>query len=145
MSHLDHTYAVILAGGGGTRLWPKSRLATPKQFLKIIGDKTMIQVTASRISGLVPWERIIIVTNQLYKDEVHQQLPEVPKENIIAEPEKKDTALAMLVGTLFAKSKDPEAVIINLASDHAVTNQKEFIKIMKLASKTAETSLKNCL
>ncbi len=137
MSHLDHTYAVILAGGGGTRLWPKSRVATPKQFLKIIGDKTMIQVTASRITSLIPWERVVVVTNKRYQQEVKKQLPEVPSENIIAEPEKKDTALAMLVGTLFAKSKDPQAVIINLASDHVVTNQQEFIKIMKLASKTA--------
>ncbi len=138
MSYLDHTYTVILAGGGGTRLWPKSTTNTPKQFLKILSDKTMIQVTASRITEIIPWERIIIVTNELYKDEVHKQLPDVPKENIIAEPTRKDTALAMLVGALFAKSKDPEAVIINLASDHVVPNIDEFIRVMKLAAKTAK-------
>ncbi|MBU0974619.1 NTP transferase domain-containing protein [Patescibacteria group bacterium] len=138
MSYLDHTYSVILAGGGGTRLWPKSRIKTPKQFLKILNKETMIQITASRITSIIPWERVIVVTNKLYKDEVSKQLPNVPVANIISEPIKKDTALAMLVGTLYAKSKDPEAVIINLASDHVVTDYVEFTKVMKLAAKTAK-------
>ncbi len=138
MSNLDHVYAVILAGGGGTRLWPKSRINTPKQFLKLLGKETMIQITASRITNLVPWKRVIVVTNELYKDEVRKQLPQVPSENIISEPTKRDTALAMLVGTLYAKSKDPEAVIINLASDHVVPNHVEFTRVMKLAAKTAQ-------
>ncbi|NCN50987.1 MAG: NTP transferase domain-containing protein [Candidatus Pacebacteria bacterium] len=137
MSHLDHTYAVILAGGGGTRLWPKSRKQTPKQFLKLVGDETMIQIAANRITSLVPWDRVIVVTNALYKDEVHQLLPEVPVQNIIAEPAKRDTALAMLVGSLFAKSKDPDAVIINMASDHIVTNKAEFLRVMNAAAQVA--------
>lgn len=137
MSYLDHTYTVILAGGGGTRLWPKSRKQTPKQFLTLIGDETMIQITANRITELIPWERVIVVTNKIYEKEVKKQLPKVPKENIIAEPQKKDTALAMLVGTLYAKSMDPEATIINMASDHIVTDKKEFFRVMRLAAKTA--------
>lgn len=137
MSYLDHTFAVILAGGGGTRLWPKSRNKTPKQFLRLFGNETMMQIATSRITKIIPWERIIVVTNELYKDEVHKQLPEVPLENIIAEPAKRETALAMLVGALFALSKDPEAVVINLASDHIVTDQDEFIRVMKHAAQTA--------
>lgn len=137
MSYTDHTFAVILAGGGGTRLWPKSRKQTPKQFLRLIGNETMMQIAVSRITKLVPWERIIVVTNALYKDEVHKQLPEVPVQNIIAEPQKKDTALAMLVGALYAKSIDPEAVCINLASDHIVTDKHEFMRVMKHAAQTA--------
>ncbi|GIK83829.1 MAG: mannose-1-phosphate guanylyltransferase [Patescibacteria group bacterium] len=137
MSYLDHTFAVILAGGGGTRLWPKSRNKTPKQFLKLIGNETMMQIAVSRITKIIPWERIIVVTNNLYKDEVHKQLPEVPLLNIIAEPLKRDTALAMLTGALYAKSIDPEAVCINLASDHIVTDQQEFIRVMKHAAQTA--------
>ncbi len=137
MSYLDHTFAIILAGGGGTRLWPKSRNKTPKQFLKLIGKETMIQTTVNRIINIVPWERIIVVTNQLYKDDVHKQLPEIPLLNIIAEPQKKDTAMAMLVGALYAKSLDPEAVCINLASDHIVTDQQEFLRVMKHAAETA--------
>lgn len=137
MSHLDHTFAVILAGGGGTRLWPKSRKATPKQFLKLVGSDTMMQVSVNRINKLIPWERIIVITNKLYKQEIEQQLPQLPKDNVIAEPEKRDTALAMLVGAQYAKYKDPEAVIINCASDHIVANDDEFISVMKSASELA--------
>lgn len=137
MSYLDHTFAVVLAGGGGTRLWPKSRNQTPKQFLKLIGNETMMQIAVSRISKMIPWERIIVVTNELYKNEVHAQLPEVPLVNIIAEPQKKDTAIAMLVGALYAKSIDPEAVCINIASDHIVTDSQEFNRVMKHSAQTA--------
>jgi len=134
---LDHAYAVILAGGGGTRLWPKSRKKTPKQFLKLTGKKTMMQVATERIVKLLPWERVIVVTNKMYKNEVAEQLPEVPEQNIICEPDKKDTALAMLTGALYAKSIDPEAVVVNSASDHVVTDEKEFVRVMKAAIKEA--------
>lgn len=137
MSQLDHVYAVVLAGGGGTRLWPKSRTQTPKQFLKLVGDETMIQIATSRITSIIPWDRIIVVTNELYKEEVHKLLPEVPVQNIIAEPQKRDTALAMLTGALFAKSKDPNAVVINLASDHVVADKNEFLRVMKAAARVA--------
>ncbi len=137
MSYLDHTFAVVLAGGGGTRLWPKSRKKTPKQFLKLVGADTMMQISVNRITKVVPNERIIVVTNELYKDEVAAQLPQIPKENIIAEPEKKDTALAMLAGTLFAQSKDPEAIIINCASDHTLSDEGEFVRVMNAAAQTA--------
>lgn len=137
MSALDHAYAVILAGGGGTRLWPKSRQKNPKQFLKLVGKQTMLQVTASRISKFIPSDKFIIVTNKLYEKDVRKQLPEVPVENIISEPEKKDTALAMLVGSLFAKSKDPKAIIVNAASDHTLTNEKEYVRVMKAAINAA--------
>ena len=140
MSALDHTYAVILAGGGGTRLWPKSRKKNPKQFLKLVGKQTMLQVAANRTSKFIPWNKFIVVTNKLYEKEVKEQLPEVPVENIIAEPEKKDTALAMLIGSLFAKSKDPKAIIVNAASDHIVTDEKEYIRVMKAAISAAASN-----
>ncbi|MBP7875856.1 NTP transferase domain-containing protein, partial [Candidatus Woesebacteria bacterium] len=108
---LDHTFAVILAGGGGTRLWPKSREKTPKQFLSLVGQSTMVQLSAARIAKLVPWERIIVVTNELYSKQIQLQLPQVPPENIIAEPQKRDTALAMLVGTIYAQTLDEKAVV----------------------------------
>ncbi len=133
MQALDHTYAVILAGGGGTRLWPKSREATPKQFLKLAGNETMMQVAAHRVTKLVAWDRVIVVTNKKYVAEVKAQLPQVPEENIIAEPQKRDTAMAMLTGALFARSKDPDAIVINGASDHVVTDEKEFCRVMKAA------------
>jgi mannose-1-phosphate guanylyltransferase len=137
MSDTSHTYALILAGGGGTRLWPKSRNKTPKQFLKLTGKDTMVQVAAARVSKVVPWEKIIVITNKMYVDEIKNQLPQVPAENILAEPEKKDTALAMLVGALYAKSKDPEAIVMNGASDHVITDEKEFVHVMNAAIETA--------
>ncbi len=137
MPNNNHTYAVILAGGGGTRLWPKSRTETPKQFLKITGNKTMMQVTAARVAKLLPWENIIVVTNKRYSEQLKKQLPEIPDQNIIAEPQKKDTALAMLVGALYAKTLDSEAVIINAASDHVLLNDQEYIRVMKAAAQVA--------
>jgi mannose-1-phosphate guanylyltransferase len=97
----------------------------------------MMQVAAARITKVVPWDRVIVVTNEIYKEEVKQQLPEVLEENIIAEPAKKDSALAMLVGTLYALSKDPEAIILNSASDHVVTDEREFVRVMKAAAEVA--------
>lgn len=134
---LEHTFAVILAGGGGTRLWPKSREKTPKQFLSLVGQDTMVQMTANRIAKLIPWERIIVVTNELYRDQLVRQLPQVPAVNIIAEPQKKDTALAMLVGALYAHTLDEEAVVINCASDHVVGDEAEFVRVMQAAAETA--------
>lgn len=138
MATNNHVFAVILAGGGGTRLWPKSREATPKQFLRLTGKDTMLQVTADRVSKLVPWENIIVVTNQKYREEVTTELPRVPKLNIIAEPKKRDTALAMLVGALYARSIDPEAIVMNAASDHVVTNDTEYTRVMQAAISAAQ-------
>lgn len=138
----SHVFAVILAGGGGTRLWPKSRNATPKQFLKLTGSKTMLQLTAERISQIVPWENIIVVTNTLYEDEVKKELPKVPAEQVIAEPSRRETAMAMLVGSLYAKSLDPDAVVINKASDHIVLDNAEYIKVMKASIEAAQNKEK---
>ncbi len=140
MNELDHTYAVILAGGGGTRLWPKSRIKTPKQFLKLTCERTMIQLAADRLTKLIPWERFIVVTNELYQDEVKAELPKVPEENIISEPAKRDTALAMLVGSLYAKSLDDQAVVINAASDHTLTDEDEYLRVMRAAVRTAKNN-----
>ena len=135
----DHTYVVILAGGSGTRLWPRSRHQMPKQFLRIVGEKTMLQRTADRALAVADWERIIVITNQQHEAMVREQLPQLKKQNIILEPEKKDTAWAMLVGAMYAHSLDPQAVIINSASDHYVLAKDlpEFARTMKKACQIA--------
>ncbi|OGJ38644.1 MAG: hypothetical protein A2383_00165 [Candidatus Pacebacteria bacterium RIFOXYB1_FULL_39_46] len=137
MTTNEHAYAVILAGGGGTRLWPKSRNKIPKQFLDLDGEDTMIQVTAKRFAKIVDWEKIIVVTSQKYQKLVKEQLPKVFPENIIAESEKKDTAMAMLIGALYAKSKNPDAILINDAADHVIKDEKEFLRLMILSAKIA--------
>ena len=139
----SHVFAVILAGGGGTRLWPKSRTATPKQFLKLTSSKTMMQVAADRLHRMVSWEQMIVVTNKIYLAEVKRQLPKVPALNIIAEPEKRDTALAMLTGALFAKSIDSDAVVLNAASDHVMIDETEVVRVLTHAIDVAtkESSL----
>ncbi len=140
MPNKNHHYAVILAGGGGTRLWPKSRNDTPKQFLKLAGNRTMMQIATDRVNKILSWEKIIVVTNKKYLKDVKEQLPKIPDHNIIAEPEKKDTALAMLIGTLYAQSLDPKAVVMNAASDHVVTDDNEYVRVMEKALEIAENN-----
>jgi mannose-1-phosphate guanylyltransferase len=131
--NLEHAYAVVLAGGSGTRLWPISRDNTPKQFLKLGGTRTMLQSTIDRILPLIPWERVIVVTNAAYTDEVRRQLPEITEENIIAEPQKRDTALAMALGALIARHRDPEAIVVNIASDAVLKNADEYRSVITTA------------
>ena len=138
-STLDHVYAVVLAGGSGTRLWPMSRDNTPKQFLKLGGDKTMLQNTVDRILPLVPWERVIVVTNAAYTQEVKQQLPQVPEENIIAEPMRRDTAAAMALGSLIAQYRDPEAIVVNMASDHVLKDVEEYRRVIQTSIELASS------
>lgn len=138
MSTIPHLYVVILAGGGGTRLWPKSRNKTPKQFLRLYTEKTMMQEAYHRVSSLVDPDHTIVITNKDYIEETRAQLPDVPKENIIGEPAKRETAAAMLLGALVAKAKDPEAVIVNQASDHIVVDTKELHHVLKAAVKVAQ-------
>ena len=128
-----HLFVVILAGGGGTRLWPRSTTAKPKQFLRLLSDKTMLQETYYRIKPIVAAERVFVITNQRYKSMVHEDLPEIPTENVFAEPMKRDTAMAMGVGAMLAFRRDPEAVVINLASDHVIDDVEEFRRTMEAA------------
>lgn len=137
MSKNPHLFVVILAGGGGTRLWPKSREKTPKQFLKLYTHNTLMQDTYERALKFVSPDRVLVISNKNYVSDVQKQLPDVPKENIIGEPAKRETAAAMLLGALLALHKDPEAVVVNLASDHVITNPLEFNHVILAASEAA--------
>src|SRR6185369_16737149 len=137
-SYKDHIYGLILAGGGGTRLWPKSLNEPHKQFLKIFGGKTLVEITGERLSKMLPWDRIFVVTTtKSYGDRIKQLLPKVPKENILVEPERKDSAAAHALGATFILNRDPEAVIINAASDHFVSPQLNYERTMFAACKFA--------
>jgi len=134
MSH----YAVIMAGGTGTRLWPMSRKSKPKQLHNLVSDKTLIQETYDRVIKAVPKESIFISTNPKYIEEIKKQLPEVPEENYIIEPSARNTGPALLYLAMTIKRKDPEAVIATIASDHVVNNIDVFVRSIKIAFKTAE-------
>jgi mannose-1-phosphate guanylyltransferase len=99
-------HAVVMAGGSGTRFWPKSRRNRPKQLLKLFGDSTMIQATVRRIAPLVPPENILIITGADQAGAIREQLPEVPPDNVIAEPCPRDTAPCVGLAASLVAAKD---------------------------------------
>src|SRR5262245_45918704 len=126
-------HAVIMAGGSGTRFWPKSRRNRPKQLLKLFGDATMLQQTVARIAPLVPPERVLIITGQDQAAAVREQLPEVPAENVIGEPAPRDTAPCVgLAATIVAK-RDPEGTMIVLSADHRIEPAETFRTAVRAA------------
>ena len=133
----NHTYVLILAGGGGTRLWPQSREEFPKQFVKLFGGKSLLDLTVIRAKKIVPPSHIFIATSAKYASLVNSETKIVPKENIIAEPIRRDTALAHAIGAAYILKKDPQAVIVNLASDHLISPIEVFISQMKKAAQAA--------
>lgn len=130
-------YAVIMAGGVGSRFWPRSKKALPKQLLKIFGDTTMIQATVDRIDDLVDRSRIFIITNETQAPEVKNQLKDIPDENIIIEPFGRNTAAAIGLASIIIKAKDPEAVTIVLPADHIIKEEEIFRNTLHQAAKFA--------
>jgi len=127
-------YAVIMAGGIGARFWPRSKKKSPKQLLKIIGERTMIQETFARINGLVPKENILIVTNESQKPGIIEQLPEIPSENIIVEPFGRNTAACIGLASVIIQQRSPDAVTFVMPADHIITDRESFIITLKTAA-----------
>ena len=127
-------YAVIMAGGIGARFWPRSKKKSPKQLLKIVGDQTMIQETFKRLNGLVPKENILIVTNEVQKPGIVEQLPEIPSENIIVEPFGRNTATCIGLASIIIQERSPDAVTFIMPADHIIRNNENFINTLKTAS-----------
>lgn len=125
---------VIMAGGIGSRFWPQSTPDKPKQFLKLLGNKTMIQMTYDRMNKLVPSENIFIVTNSRYVDLVKEQLPMVKDINIITEPCSRNTAPCILLSALYIKNLYQEANIICVSSDSYIGNEERFLDIINEAN-----------
>ncbi len=119
-------YALILAGGSGTRFWPLSRNAKPKQLLDLFGSGTMLRQAVNRVSGLVPPENIFILTNHLQEAEVRRQVAEIPAENIVAEPARRDTAPAVALGIGLIAARDPQANMIVIPSDSLILDDTAF-------------------
>lgn len=133
-----HLYALVLAGGGGTRLWPVSRNKTPKQFLHLFNGETLTQITLRRLSEILPWERIFVVTvSEDYKKEIIKEVPPVLAKNIIVEPARRETGPAHGLGALYILLRDPNAVIMTESADRLVKPVSKYLKTLKAAAKVA--------
>ncbi len=124
-------YGVILAGGRGERFWPLSRQENPKQLLKLTSDKTMILETVERLDGFIPRERIQVVTGMYLKDKILAAVPGLSDDNLLLEPEGRNTCLAIGWAAAHLKHKDPDAVMVILSSDHLITPTDKLVSLLK--------------
>lgn len=132
--------ALIMAGGKGTRFWPLSTEEKPKQFLNLIGNETMIQMTVNRIKSIIPIERMFICTGERYVRLVKEQLPELPERNIIIEPEGRNTTPCVALSALVIDRYYKDATMVVLPSDHLIQNEDKFRKIIESANDFVETN-----
>lgn len=116
----------IMAGGAGTRFWPLSTEERPKQFLSLVSERSLLQMSFDRVRGLVPPEQILVLTNESYEDLVVAQLPEIPRANVIGEPSRKDTAAAVALAALMARHRFGEATMVLLTADHVISPLENF-------------------
>jgi mannose-1-phosphate guanylyltransferase len=133
-----HHYALILAGGRGTRFWPRSRRARAKQVLRFVGDQSLIQDTVERLRPLIPDERIWILTNEHLRGEIVRQLPDVPEEQILAEPAQRNTAPAIGLAAHILRSIDPNAVMGVFPADHYIARPADYRELLVPAFEAAE-------
>ena len=131
-------FALIMAGGIGSRFWPRSKEKTPKQLLKIFGDNTMIQDTVARLDGVIPNENIFIITNKIQRKEIIKQLPGIPTKNILEEPFGRNTAACIGLASIMIEEKSKDAVTIVLPADHIIRDKISFHNTLKSAAKFAD-------
>jgi len=125
-------HAVIMAGGIGSRFWPRSRRTNPKQFLSIVGQSTLIQATVARLSGVIDSENIHVVTNERYVETTRSQLPALPAENILAEPISRNTAPCIAYAAFHIHQKDPDATMVVLPADHVIQDVSRFHETLRV-------------
>ena len=130
---MDNAYIVIMAGGSGTRFWPLSREAMPKQLLRIDGEETLIQQTIARVRPLIPSDHIHIVTNKSQAEQIRYQVPELNKNNFIIEPAAKNTAAAIGLAAVYLNHHNIDSVMGILPADHVVKNKEKFLETLESA------------
>lgn len=131
-------YAVIMAGGSGTRFWPKSREKNPKQLLRIFSDRSLIQRTAERLLPLVPPEKMLVVATESQAAAIRDHLPFIRPQNLIVEPKGKNTAPCIGLASLYVKRQDPQAVMVVLPADHLIEDEDAFLRILRAGEKVAQ-------
>ena len=129
--------AVIMAGGVGTRFWPLSRAKKPKQFLPIISAKTMIEETVRRLLPLIPIEQVYTIANRNQTTAIQRYLPGIPEENLLVEPEGKNTGPSLMLATAAIYLQNPEAAVIALPADHMITDAERFLRKLEAAGHAA--------
>lgn len=130
-------YAVIMAGGKGERFWPLSRAGSPKQFLKILSNKTLLEETLDRIASLLPLERTVIVAGENFKKQILEKVKSLSEKNLLIEPEGKNTCLAIGLAAAHLFKKDRQAVMMVLPSDHAIQPKERLARILSAAAEAA--------
>src|SRR4051794_15983898 len=134
----NRRYALIMAGGRGTRFWPRSRKRSAKQVLRFFGEQTLIQQTVDRLKGVIPLENLWVITNQFLQAEIRKQLPQVPKQQIVAEPSQRNTAPCIALAAQILAEIDPEAVMGVFPADHLILKAARFRSFVKSAFRAAE-------
>ncbi len=135
---MSNTYCLIMAGGAGTRFWPRSRVAKPKQYLSLFGDQSLIQESVQRFASFIPEESIYIVSAKGQKEILESQTGNLPKENLIYEPVGKNTLPAIGLAALFIAEKDPQGILIVSPSDSLIQNDELFRQTIESATRIAE-------
>lgn len=130
-------YILILAGGTGTRLWPRSRTATPKQLLALMGERTMMQATVNRVLPITPADHIFVASNREYGPIIKEQVPDLPRQNIIEEPSGKNTAPCIGLAAMHMTRLDPNEVMASLHADHYIADEEGFRQALLAAEQVA--------
>ena len=133
-----HAYAVVMAGGSGTRFWPLSRRRHPKQLLELFGHGTLLEQTVVRLLPIIPPERIYIYTNDLVWREVRRRLPQIPRAQIVAEPASRNTAPTLGVAAHEILRRDPHGLMVVLPADHVIAKPAEFLRVLRAGCEAAQ-------
>lgn len=133
-------HAVIMAGGAGKRLWPLSRAQRPKQLLPLVGGRNLLEIAVERLAGLFEDDNILIVANVQYCDQIAEALPQLPRENIVGEPEGKDTANAIALAAHLLATRDPDATMAVFTADHVIRPVERFAEAVRSACDAAEAN-----